>query len=96
MNVRKRFEERARLNKEIDDVEESIVKKVRPFGTGAHVIVPKSWMGRDVRIISKATRRAELLDDYDLELLQAEQLPQEDDEYIRIIDGFVRGDFNEE
>lgn len=44
----------------------------------------------------KATRRAELLDDYDLELLQAEQLPQEDDEYIRIIDGFVRGDFNEE
>ena len=36
---------------EIDDVEESIVKKVKPYGNGANVIVPKSWIGRDVRIL---------------------------------------------
>lgn len=35
------------------------------------------------------------MDDFDVEMLQAETLPEEDDEHIRAIDDQVRGLFNE-
>lgn len=46
--------------------------------------------------MSKATRRAELLDDMDLAYMESEQNIEADDEYIRIIDERVRRIFDEE
>lgn len=36
---------------EINNAEESITKTVKPYGNGAKVNVPKSWIGREVQII---------------------------------------------
>ena len=46
--------------------------------------------------MSKATRRAELLDDMDLAYMESEQNIEADDEYIRLVDEEVRGAFDEE
>lgn len=37
---------------EIDNGKESLTKVAKPFGqNGAHVLVPKSWIGKDVQIV---------------------------------------------
>ena len=36
---------------EIDNAVESFVKKAKPQGNTAHVLVPRKWMGRMVQVV---------------------------------------------
>ena len=35
----------------IENAEEVIIKTVKPHGNGANVLVPKAWIGKQVKVV---------------------------------------------